>query len=174
MCHYTEGSRTLNITETFKDRGLKTQTFLFILTLNLLDKFCYFMTMFQIPCQSYANLINFLFLFFCFTSTSKESDLKWHRLVLTLVTNVFIDNSFAWKAPAPSCEFPLFSVNGFTPLTSLVAAQTNIFFFNLLQFFKNSSLLKLEHRQRTALYTAVSSYRTFRSDALAVFNGLFL
>lgn len=81
-------------------------------------------------------LINLPFFFFFFTVHTKDSKQKRPKSALKLGANVFIDNSFAWKTPTPSCEFPLTIINGFTPLTNPVAAKTNIFFQSMTVFFQ--------------------------------------
>lgn len=92
----------------------------------------------------------------------------------TVGANVFIDNPFAWKPPATYREFPPCSVSGFTPLTSLVAAQEHeifsmynlfaateqkhftIFCRNLYKYHvKLTSVLTLGLRQRTDNYLGV-------------------
>lgn len=73
-------------------------------------------------------------LHFFYLSHSKQ---KRHKGALKLGANVFIDNWSAWKTPAPSCEFPLTSIDGFTPLTNPAAAKTNISFFQSMRFFSD-------------------------------------
>lgn len=76
--------------------------------------------------------------------------------VHTVGANVFIDNSFAWKTPASYHEFPPYCVSGFTPLTSLVAAekyevfsvynlfsrpeQKHYFYHFIIEIYKNNTL----------------------------------
>lgn len=98
-------------------------------------------------------LINVPFFFFYLS----HSEQKRHKSALKLGANVFIDNSFAWKTPAPSCEFPLTSINGFTPLTNPVAAKTNIFFFYLWVFFRRTSETFL------TLYIKIAPFQTLGS-----------
>lgn len=78
--------------------------------------------------------------FFCSTSTSRLSQLKIEMVQICIHAvgaNVFNDYSFDWKTPASYREFPLCSVGGFTPLTSLVAAEKDEIFtiYNLFYRF---------------------------------------
>lgn len=91
-------------------------------------------------------LINLLFFYL---SHSKQ---KRHKGALKLGANVFIDNWSAWKTPAPSCEFPLTSINGFTPLTNPVAAKTNISLFQSEVFFRRASETFLSLYMKTAAF----------------------
>lgn len=89
-------------------------------------------------------------LHFFYLSHSKQ---KRHKGALKLGANVFIDNWSAWKTPAPSCEFPLTSIDGFTPLTNPVAAKTNISFFSIDEvFFRRASETLLSLHMKTAAF----------------------